>query len=370
MTTLLIIVVALLGIYAISQVLRIFELSASLRGRKVYEVTKQEGKVQAAMMLMFLVAYFIFIIWQVMEWGPLALPVSASEHGVVTDNLLDVTWWIIIPVFIVTHILLFWFGYRYVYDENRRADFFAHSNKLELIWTVVPAITLTILILYGLNTWNDITAPIDEETDHVKVQLYAKQFEWSARYAGQDGQLGNANVRFIEADNMQGMDKSDPAGQDDKIVVREFHLPVNVPVQFTFRSQDVIHSAYMPHFRAQMNCVPGMTTQFKFTPTITTAEMKQITGNDEFEYILLCNKICGAAHYNMQMTIVVESEEDYKLWLAGQKTFGGNEVAVAEEVMEEEPAMDEEMAAEEEMTEENAAEEEAVEAETSEENAH
>ena len=93
------------------------------------------------------------------------------------------------------------------------------------------------------------------------------------------------------------------------------------PVLFKFRSRDVIHSAYMPHFRAQMNCVPGMETTFEFTPTITTAEMRKKLGNDKFNYVLLCNKICGAAHYNMQMDIIVESQEDYDKWLSDQKTW-------------------------------------------------
>jgi len=115
------------------------------------------------------------------------------------------------------------------------------------------------------------------------------------------------------------------------------------------RSQDVLHSAYMPHFRAQMNCVPGMITQFAFTPTVTTADMR----NDEaimakvnkinkirtenskkivaeggtaldpytFDYLLLCNKICGASHYNMQMKIVVDTPADFKKWLAERPTL-------------------------------------------------
>ncbi|MCK6650439.1 MAG: cytochrome c oxidase subunit II, partial [Bacteroidia bacterium] len=117
-------------------------------------------------------------------------------------------------------------------------------------------------------------------------------------------------------------------GQDDIIVKNELHLPVNKEVEFKFNSRDVIHSAYFPHFRAQMNCVPGMTTMFHFTPTITTEEMRAKTGNDKFDYILLCNKICGNSHYNMQMTIIVETEEQYNKWLSEKKPYGT--VATAE----------------------------------------
>ena len=327
MTTLLTLIAVVLVLFVLGQVMRVFELSANLRGRAIYEVTEKEGKTQAALMLVFLVAYFTFIIWQINTYGPLMLPESASAHGSVTDNLLNVTWAIIIPVFIITHILLFFFAYKYVYNKDRRADFFAHSNKLELIWTVVPTVVLTILILYGLNTWNNVTTPLGDDVDHLKIELYAKQFDWTARYSGPDNKLGNTDVRFIDGTNFLGIDTRDPNCNDDIIVKGEFHLPVNIPVQFTMKSQDVIHSAYMPHFRAQMNCVPGMTTKFKFTPTKTTAEMRQTTGNPDFDYILLCNKICGAAHYNMQMTIVVESLEDFKKWTAEQPAFKVEEVS-------------------------------------------
>lgn len=329
MMTFLIIVAVFLVLFVIGQVLGVFELSAKLRGRNVYDVTEKESKVQSVMMLVFVASYFTFILWQINRWGGSTLPIPASIHGVTTDNLMSITWWIIVPMFVLTHILLFYFAFKYAYNKNRRADYFAHSNKLELIWTAVPTIVLTILILYGLNTWNNITTPLTDDTDHIKMELYAKQFDWTARYSGPDNKLGNAGVHFIEGVNQVGMDARDENGHDDIIVKGEFHLPVNVPVQFNFRSQDVIHSAYMPHFRAQMNCVPGMTTQFKFTPTITSAEMKQITKNPDFEYLLLCNKICGAAHYNMQMAIIIETQEDYDTWMAEQKPFMSDEVPAA-----------------------------------------
>jgi cytochrome c oxidase subunit 2 len=192
----------------------------------------------------------------------------------------------------------------------------------------------------------------EEDEDALVVELYAQQWNWKARYGGEDNVLGDANVRFLndfDGRNSVGIDSSDPNGMDDIVVTQEFHLPVNRKVIFKFRSQDVLHSAYMPHFRAQMNCVPGMITEFSFTPTITTEEMrmnsdvvdkvnrinkiryensKVLTANGEealepyqFDYLLLCAKICGASHYNMQMKIIVESEKDYEKWLSEQKTF-------------------------------------------------
>lgn len=324
MVALVAIIAVLLIIVSAVQILKIAELWAINNGKVVYEVTEKQNKFQAIMMLVFLVGYFAFFAWQVWKWGPLLLPVSASEHGEVIDTLMNVTFAFIIPVFIITHILLFWFAFKYAYNPNRKAAFFSHSNKLELIWTIVPSLALTVLILFGLSSWNDIMKPVNPEEEHVLIEVQAQQFSWNARYAGKDGKLGRAGVEYIEGINAMGIDATDKNAEDDKVVRGEIHLPVGVPVQFVFRSIDVIHSAYMPHFRAQMNCVPGVKTQFKFTPTKTTKEMREITNNEEFNYVLLCNKICGAAHYNMQMDIIVESKEDYEKWLAEQKQFSQN----------------------------------------------
>ena len=206
-----------------------------------------------------------------------------------------------------------------------------------MIWTITPTVVLAGLIIYGLSVWIDITDTSDLE-DPLVVEIYAKQFSWEARYAGEDNALGRGNVRYIKGINTMGVDMTDLNAQDD-IPVRELHLPKGRPVIFKLRSQDVLHSAYMPHFRAQMNCVPGMVTQMAFTPSMTTEEMrsneKMIAkvaninkiraekGEDpyEFDYLLLCNKICGASHYNMQMKIVVESQEDFENWMDDKDTM-------------------------------------------------
>jgi cytochrome c oxidase subunit 2 len=247
----------------------------------------------------------------------------------------------------ITLWLLSYFSFKYRGKKENRALFFADNDKLEFIWTIIPVIVLAGLIIYGLFTWTDIMN-VDTEDDPMVVELYAYQFDWRARYSGGDNTLGEANVRLIEGVNQLGVDPSDPNAQDD-VVVNELHLPLGRKVLFKMRSQDVLHSAYMPHFRAQMNCVPGMITQFAFTPSITTEDMRL---NDdvmakvsdinrlrrekslvlaqkgeealepyEFDYLLLCNKICGTNHYNMQMKIVVESQEDYDLWMESQPTF-------------------------------------------------
>jgi cytochrome c oxidase subunit 2 len=321
MMTIIVIIAVVLVVVTGVQLLKIAELRAKSKGENVYEIKEKDNKTQGILFLVFLFAYMGYFFWQLYAWGGRILPEPASEHGVDYDFLMMLTMAIISTVFVLTHIFLMWFSYKYAYSSKRKALFFAHSNKLELIWTIVPSLALTVLILIGLNNWNSIMEPIPAETDHVLIELTGQQFTWTARYAGEDKKLGRSHVTLIEGANATGVDAKDEFSKDDKLVKGEFHLPVNKPVQFVFRSIDIIHSAYMPHFRAQMNCVPGVASQFNFVPTKTTEEMRTITGNDEFNYVLLCNKICGAAHYNMQMDIVVESQEDYDKWLAEQKEF-------------------------------------------------
>jgi cytochrome c oxidase subunit 2 len=316
MTQVLIIVAVVLVVAAVVQVVRIMELTSELRGGNTNAVTDKDNRNQAMLMFLFMVGMMGSFLWMWAKWDHLMLPGASSEHGVQIDNLMAITMGIIIIVFFITQPLLFWFAYRYRGKEGNTASYVSHNNKLELVWTAIPAIVLTVLIVYGLKTWSGI---VNKDTSDAQVvEFYARQFDWTARYTGEDGILGEANVRNIEGANIVGVNMEDEFGQDDFIGRGEIVLPVNQPMLFKFRSQDVLHSAYFPHFRVQMNCVPGMNTQFAFTPTKTTEQMRQETSNPEFDYILLCNKICGAAHYNMQMTIKVVSQDEYDRWLSEQ----------------------------------------------------
>lgn len=319
MINLLIAIVIALAIVVLAKVARVFELSTELKGDNPAEVNASDNRTQSKLFLIFGLGYLVFVVYSFIAWGKHLLPPAASEHGADIDSLMGISFGVIIPMFFITHLVLIFFAFKYYYRKSRTATFFAHSNKLEMIWTVVPTMVLTTLIIYGLSVWNEVMGP--EPDDAIEIELYAKQFDWTARYSGEDNVLGKSGYRLITNQNALGVSEEDPASADDKIVRGEIHLPVGKPVVFKFHSRDVLHSAYMPHFRLQMNCVPGMTTQFHMVPKTTTAEMRKITGNDEFNYILLCNKICGGAHYNMQMDIIVESEDAYNAWLAEQKTF-------------------------------------------------
>ncbi|MFD0963648.1 cytochrome c oxidase subunit II [Pseudofulvibacter geojedonensis] len=344
MTAFLNIVVVLLvaiSLWQLSKVLKIYKASKN----DTLQANDEDNKTQGNLMLGFLIFLFVFVVYGLFKWGHLVLSHPASEHGVMVDNLMNISWVVIFAVFFLTQFLLHYFAFKYQGKEGQKALYFSDSNKLELIWTIIPVITLAGLILYGLYGWNQIMSfDFEGEEEPLVVELYAQQFSWTARYGGADNTLGDANVRLINADkvNVLGLDTSDPNYADD-VIVKEIHLPVGRKVWFKMRSQDVLHSAYMPHFRAQMNCVPGMVTEFAFTPTITTEEMREMphiinkvaninelrakrrAAGEElddytFDYLLICNKICGKSHYNMQLKIVVDTPEEYEAWMKQQKT--------------------------------------------------
>ena len=383
MMKLLILLVVVLGAVAIAQLARVYELTARLRNKREEDISPSDNRMNGRLMWLFLVAYFAFFAWLVMAYGDKMLPVAASEHGVETDQLMDFNWVILIIAFVLTNVLLFVFAGKYIHSTERRAMWQPHNNRLELIWTVVPAAVLAVIIIMGLNSWNRITGPAGP--DAVQVELYAKQFDWTARYPGADGILGATDFRLINGTNPLGIvttgsiaqrmdelsvqiaemdsvlantimadgkrdelsaqverlrrtqariinlrtvmeldikEKGEASqylhGADD-IVTKDFYLPVRREAKVLIRSRDVIHSAYIPHLRSQMNAVPGITTTMKMVPTITTDSMRTHVMNDAaFDFVLLCNKICGASHYNMQMPLTVTNATEFDAWMAEQ----------------------------------------------------
>ncbi|CAM3987509.1 cytochrome c oxidase subunit II [Flavobacterium antarcticum] len=367
MTSLLVIIVLVLLAIAIWQLTKIFDLTQVGHATLNAQVANNnDNKVQGYIMFAFIAFLYIFMIYGLIVWGPLVLDNPASEHGGDVDFLMNMTWVVIFIVQFITQLLLHYFAFKYRGTKDGKALYFADNNRLEFIWSVIPAIVLAGLILYGLYAWTNIMFVNEDEEDVIVIELYAKQFGWEARYAGEDNVLGKANVRYIAGINTLGVDMGDENAQDDKMAT-ELHLPKGKKVLFKMRSQDVLHSAYMPHFRAQMNCVPGMVTQFAFIPTLTTEEYRMIpkivdkvaninklrtkhslelTAEGkvaldpyEFDYLLLCNKICGSSHYNMQMKIVVDTPEDYKAWLAAIPTMSQQMKDAAPPVEEAAPVM-------------------------------
>ncbi len=385
LVTLLVIV---LGVLAVAQLVRLYELSSKLRNRREEDITNRDNKLNANLLLVFMFAFYGFFLYLMATYGWTGRGDAATVHGVETDWLLNLNFGIIFAIFFLTNTLLFVFAWQYVKKPGVKAYFYPHNNKLELIWTVVPAAVLTVIIILGLKTWNDVTS--DSSKESIKVELFSKQFDWTARYAGQDNILGKFDYKLTTQENELALvtiatldsaikymefgkadstvlgikllesklnnpknmfipedrekmeidldrktrllrllyqmrarhnAKLDASAYDDIIQKDTLHLVVNKEYELSFRAKDVIHSAYFLHLRSQMNTVPGLTTKMKFIPTVTTKEMRERRKDSKFNYVLMCNKICGGAHYKMKMIVVIDSPAQYKAWLKSKTTF-------------------------------------------------
>ena len=375
-------IVIVLGVVAIAQLVRIYELSSKLRQEGEHETNSRDNRLNARLMLVFMGFLFIGFIYLMLTYGWTGRGEAASIHGKQTDSLLNLNFVIIIAVFYLTNALLFTFSYKYIRKPGVKAFYFPHDNKLEMIWTVVPAVVLAIIIILGLKSWNTITDEAVKES--INIELFSKQFDWTARYSGDDNTLGKFDYKLTTDNNELGLvttntidtaifqmengvsginalekkindkkiilvpeerekmivdlerksrlirilyqmrghhdSKVDKYAWDDIIQKDTLFLCENKEYEFNFRAKDVLHSAYFPHFRAQMNTVPGLTTRFKFTPDITSKDMRVKMNNSKFNYVLMCNKICGSAHYKMKMIVVVLGKAEFKNWMDSKKT--------------------------------------------------
>ncbi len=371
-------IVIILALVTVAQLMRVSAIAKKIHNKREEDISDADNSFNGTFLLLFVFLLFGLTIYLWAVYGNGLLPESASEHGKDIDLLFNINWVIVFTVFFLTNALLFGFAFKYRGKKGKKAYYFPHDNRLELIWTIVPAIVLAVIIILGLRTWNNVTGKISEDAQVVEV--YGQQFNWVVRYAGADNKLGFADYKLITTENPLGVAspesieasiasmtniineiddalKADSAGvdvyaveelhemhsrmdkfirlrekvekmkaqyqdsdlsvgDDDIISQVELHLVKGQDYQFIFRSKDVLHSAYFPHFRAQMNCVPGQRTKFSFKPTISTAEMRKIRDNENFNYVLLCNKICGESHSNMKMIVVVdETQADFDAWM-------------------------------------------------------
>ena len=301
----------------IFQIAKASEYVSVLKGED--KTRKQNNRINAFLLLGFLV-FGLIGAWYCNElyYGKTLFPQgSSSKEGEQIESMMWITIWVTGIVFIITQVLLFWFAYKYQESDNRKAFYFAHSTRLELVWTTIPAIVLAVLVVFGLRAWFKLTG--DAPKDAIVIEVTGHQFGWEFRYPGPDKILGKKNFTLTKGANSLGVDFNDPTSLDDIHVSATMHIPVGIPVKMVINSQDVIHNVGLAHFRLKMDAVPGIPTTQWFTPKFTTAEMKLKTGNPNFTFEISCDQLCGAGHFSMRGVIIVETMAEYKQWLAEQK---------------------------------------------------
>jgi cytochrome c oxidase subunit 2 len=307
-----------ISVAIIGKILKVYDLSQQIQGKKGI----QWNNIMGILCLVFLVVGLSGAYWDITVQGSMTLPEAASKHGIKIDAMFLTTTIITMIVFVITQILLFVFLFKYKHSDKRRAYFLPHNNTIEKVWTIIPAVVLTVLVIFGFFTWQEVenSSDVKGQPTSINIDITGHQFAWDLRYAGPDGILGKKDFRLTGGANKLGIDFKDKNSMDD-LQADTLVLPVNKTVRLNIFAQDVIHSVYMPHFRVQQNAVPGLPTFFKFTPTITTEEMRRKIEDPKFEYLLYCNKICGGGHYNMQKVVRVVTEGEYNQWIAKQKPY-------------------------------------------------
>ncbi|GAA4407470.1 hypothetical protein GCM10023187_28070 [Nibrella viscosa] len=225
---------------------------------------------------------------------------------------------IVTAAFVITNALLFYFAWKYQYREGKRATYYPENHKLELIWTVIPAVVMALLVFTGWRAWRDIMS--EAPADSMMYEIVGKQFNWIIHYPGaDDNKLGAFNYKLIDNNNELGLDFSDAATFDDFTSTTELHIPVNKPILLKIRARDVLHSVFIPHMRVKMDAVPGMPTRFWFVADKTTDEMRNLLNNQDFTYEIACTEVCGRGHFSMRIRLIVEDEDSYNKWVSEQK---------------------------------------------------
>jgi cytochrome c oxidase subunit 2 len=314
------IAVVVLIFVVIFQIAKASEYVSVLTGEEVSR--KQNNKINGFLMVVFLVLGLVGV-WYCNELlydKTLLVQDAASVEGARVDSMLWVTLAVTGIVFIATQVVLFVFAYKYQEDTNRKVVFFAHSTKLELIWTVIPAIALTVLVVIGLRNWFLFTG--EPPKNAMVVEVTGKQFGWIYRYPGKDGSFGKKYYKNIDnASNSLGLIWDDELAQDDIVMEQTVYLVKGKPVKLVLGSRDVIHDVGLSHFRLKMDAVPGIPTTMWFTPKYTTKEMKELTNNPNFQYEISCDQMCGNGHYSMKGVIEVVDQEEFDAIMAKQKPY-------------------------------------------------
>ena len=270
-------------------------------------------------LLVFWILAVIATTWSYLHYSKYFLPEASSVHGRTTDFWFWVSMAIITVAFFLVNTFLFVFSYLYRHSGKRKAAFYTHNNTLEVIWTTVPAVVMTGLVLSGLVVWTEITSEAPEDAE--VIEITGRQFAWIVRYSGEDGEFGKSNYKLMNdgAGNPLGLDFTDPNSYDDFSNSTELHIPKGKPVLLRIKARDVLHSVYIPHMRVKMDAVPGMPTKFWFIADKSTAEMKAALGDSEFDYEIACAEICGKSHFGMRMVLKVDEPEEYEKWKREQK---------------------------------------------------
>jgi cytochrome c oxidase subunit 2 len=251
----------------------------------------------------------------------MGLPALASEHGHAIDRTIVFTHVLMFALFIGWGLFFLFALFRFRAGRNPVADYTGVTSHTSSYLEVGVAIAEGVLLFgFSVPLWMQRVDRVPPESEAVVVQVTGEQFAWNIHYAGADGVFGKTDITKIDVQtNPLGLDHADPAAKDDIVTLNQMHLPVGKPAIIKLRSKDVIHSFNLPEFRIKQDAVPGLTIPVWFVPNTTTAQMREKTGNPEFQYEIACAQLCGLGHYRMRGFVTIETAEEYQAWFDGEE---------------------------------------------------
>jgi cytochrome c oxidase subunit II len=250
----------------------------------------------------------------------LGLPALASAQGQQIDNLIAWVHVFMFILFIGWGAFFLYVLFRFRASRHPVADYGGvRSHASSYLEGAVLVVELVLLFAFSIPLWAARVDHVPSESEALVVQVTGEQFAWNVRYAGPDGKFGKTDIKLIDLQsNPLGVDRSDPDAKDDVTTLNQLYLPANRPIIVKLRSKDVIHSFNVPEMRVKQDAIPGLTIPIWFTPTVTTAEMRTRTGNQEFQYEIACAQLCGLGHYRMRAFVNVVTTEEFQKWLDGE----------------------------------------------------
>jgi cytochrome c oxidase subunit II len=255
------------------------------------------------------------------------LPQLASAEGAALDHTLNLVHWLMLVLFIGWGSFFAYVLYRFRAGRHPKADPVGVRTHAST-WLEGAVFVAEVILLAGFSIplWAQRVDQVPPAADSTIVRVVAEQFAWNMHYPGADGVFGKTDPHKVDPQsNPLGLDADDPAGKDDITTLNQLHVPVGKPVVIHLSSKDVIHSFGVPHMRAKQDAIPGMSIPVWFTPTVTTAEMRERVGNPEFVYEIACAQLCGLGHSTMRGFLTVETPEEYAAWLAQQAPAQGGD---------------------------------------------